>query len=178
MTGVYGGLDLRHWSFQRILFWMIPTRHDPLQPTAAPPPAGGAGVLNYSNPSKTKACVPLAQILLGVPVILSIVSFGIMVKSTEDSGPCFPDFSESICYLGLSSAVILAWPPWAGFLAVSLIRRKLNPVWPIFMVILIAGIAWGGMLSTGLYQIASAYIDQTTRVHGAHWPVLEKVFKR
>ncbi len=113
--------------------------------------------------------------MLASAAILSIVSFVILGKSTEDSGPYSPNFEESFCYLGLGSAVIVSWPIWAGVFATSLIRRKLEPAWT---VALIAGICWGAMLCLALYDIAAAFIDQTTRITGGNWPILEKVFRR
>jgi len=132
-------------------------------------------VLDYSHPEGTRASFARSAWIIASAAILSIISFVIFCKSTTDSGPYSPSFDESFCYLGLGSAVIVLWPLWAGFFATSLIRRKLKPAWT---VVLIAGICWGALLCSVLYDNAAAFIDQTTRITGGSWPVLEKVFRR
>ena len=75
------------------------------------------------------------------------------------------------------------WRSWS-YLSVENVKNRyrrtvFGPWWlTLQMVILIVGLPWGALLCTALYQNAAEYIDQTSRIRGANWPILKNVFRQ
>jgi hypothetical protein len=117
-----------------------------------------------------------AVLIPGIPVVLTIAAFVIIMEAGTDSDPLYAATQrQTTLYLGAASAVIAGWAAWAVVLAVSLVKRKLARAWGL---ILIVGLAWGGLLCVALYRNAAEFIDQTTRFGGENWPILKYVFRQ
>ena len=138
------------------------------------PAAGGVRILRYRRPTDARSSPWREVLLLAMPFVLTVTTFGIAAQAAHDSDPFAPTLFQSSLYLGLGSAVMLSWVAWTLFLTLRLVRRRLHWAWTLG---LLAGLVWGGLLSAGLYQNTAEYIDQTTRFHGASWPVVDQIFR-
>lgn len=147
----------------------------PPSPNHAPGVPAESKVLGYARPRAVGQCPWRLVVVAGGPVGLTVASFAIFTQAGHDEGPFFPDWSQSSLYLGIASILIELWACWAVLAIHSLIRRSIETAW---VLLLVAGLLWGGLMCFGLYENAADYIDQTTRIHGADWPILKHVVRK
>ena len=138
------------------------------------PVSDGAGVLEYARVPDASPSLPVDVAVLLAPVVLTVAALGIVLRSGADADPFSPDPFQASLYLGLGPVVMLSWAGWALYFAFNLAGGRWSRIWTLA---LLAGVAWGGLLSFGLYNIAAEYIVQTTKIRGAHWPILETLFR-
>lgn len=148
---------------------------EPPASTHAPPAPAGAGVLSYAGPIGTRRSAGRDGVILGLPAGLTVVTVWILARAANDSDPFGPSLSQSALHLGAASLVLVSWAGWAFYFTRSLIRRDVSRTWALLLLI---GLIWAAPQCCALYANAAEYIDQTSRFHGANWPVFEWVFRR
>lgn len=132
-------------------------------------------VLSYGKPVGVRFQHVRETVALAVPVVLTAVTLIILIKAVGDSDPFDPGLDQSSLYLASPPVLVVLWGGWAVYLAANLLRRQLKRAWGILWV---AGVAWAGLLCFVLYCNAAQYIDQTTKIRGASWPIVGRVYKR
>jgi hypothetical protein len=151
------------------------TPDEPPASGRTPAHRAGEGVLCYAAPVGTQRPAWRDAVILGLPLCLTGVALGILARAANDEGPFGPGLSQSGLYLGAALLVLISWAGWAFFFVRSLVRREVSRTWTLLLII---GLLWAAPQCCALYLTAAQYIDQTSRIHGASWPVLEKVFRR
>ena len=153
----------------------------PQRPSQFHPSPAGDGtekptVIDYS-PADSELpldCSPLLALqLFAVPAVLTVLAGWIVGSAAQDSDPFAPSFRQSFLYAFLAPSLTVLWAVWATAWLVLIFRRRLRALLALPLALLAL---WGGVVCLGLYQITGEFIDQTSRFHGARWPILERIF--
>jgi hypothetical protein len=133
-------------------------------------------VLGYSRAGTDEhleASPALALKLVGPPVVLTLPAMFVVASAAHDADPFGDTFRQSFLYAVLAPSLIMLWLAWGAAFLVLILRRRLD----VLLAVPLAMLAlWGGAVCLVLYQTTAEFIDQTSRFHGAHWPILEKIF--
>ena len=107
---------------------------------------------------------------LGALLLLTVL---LLARAVRDADPYADSAVQAALYLGLGPLLILLWAVWACYTVVLPARRKLEYAWGLLLV---PSVCLGIGLSSVLYNVAGDFVRETRDVHGARWPVIEKVF--
>lgn len=140
-------------------------------------PSGEQAVLNYAQAAREGDGARPARLFLelaGLKLILTVAAGYVLGGAARDADPFGPSWRQSFEYAVLAPSLIVACALWCGWSVVLIVRRRLSLGFA-FAVVALA--LWAGVISLTMYQITAEFVEQTTRFHGASWPILEKIFR-
>jgi hypothetical protein len=140
----------------------------------SPDPAGNA-VLSYALAARRIRFNRQEWIALASLGMLLLTTCLLLARATHDEDPYSDSALQAALYVGLSPLLILLWPGWGCYMVAQLARRRLGPAWGLLLV---PSVLLGLGLSYVLYNVTIDYVQDARDLHGARWPVIEKVFSR